>query len=69
MCTKAIAPDGTDAGRFTPGESLVAEIAGAGAGDAALAEQGYDASAAAPLVETTAQSVSDPMRCKGVDFS
>ncbi|CAB1118732.1 unnamed protein product [Ectocarpus sp. CCAP 1310/34] len=52
VSTKAIAPDGTDAGPFTPGESLVAEITGAGAGDGALAEQGYDASAAAPLFET-----------------
>lgn len=62
MSTKAIAPDGTDAGPFTPGESLVAEIAGTGGGDGALAKQGYDASAAAPLVETNpALSVSGPM--------
>ncbi|CAM9895447.1 unnamed protein product, partial [Scytosiphon promiscuus] len=30
VSTKAIAPDGTDAGMFTPGENLVAETAGAG---------------------------------------
>lgn len=32
VSTKAIAPDGTDAGPFTPGESLIAETAGGGAG-------------------------------------
>eukprot|EP00903_Cladosiphon_okamuranus_P016579 g15293.t1 len=62
VSTKAIAPDGTDAGPFTPGESLVAETAGAvgyGGGDGAAATaavaaeygNGKAARAAAPLVE------------------
>lgn len=72
VSTKAIAPDGTDAGLFTPGENLIAETAGAEGygGGAAQVAQGYESAlgaTAAPLVEAdSASMVSDSSRTTDV---
>lgn len=63
MSTKAMAPDGSDAGPFTPGDSLMAETMGGGGGDGSdwgggggggyeveAAYQGYDGAEAGALV-------------------
>lgn len=52
VSTKATAPDGSDAGPFTPGESLIAETAAGGGYTDAVVENAYGGAAVEALVET-----------------